>query len=139
MPLIKKFLLPIIFIFLALFISNLIELMATHYYLGKIQKERVEMRLKEQPDITFEIAVNEVSSSITKEDVKVGYAYGLLLAWIPWFILGGILPKSRALYLLVCFAALLSFDPLWLCPIIFLTAFYFGTKAKKRWGNSAAE
>jgi len=116
----------------ALALSNWMQIYSTNYYIGVLQKSLIEKIVEQEGASEMEKLIENVSDQITQDDIKRGYIIGLLVAWIPWFVLGLVLIPSVTTYIVLVAVSAISYDPVWFNPIIFILAFILGVFIKRR-------
>lgn len=128
----KQFVLVLVLFLAALSLSNWIQIYSTNYYIGSLQKSLVEKSVEQDGPSEMENIIENISNQITQEDIKRGYIIGLLVAWIPWFVLGLVLVPSSVTYIVLVVVSAISYDPVWFNPAIFILAFISGVYLKRR-------
>ncbi len=98
----KEFVLAVVLLLSALSLSNWIQIHSTNYYIGNLQISLIEKSVELKGASEMENIIENASEQITQKDIKKGYMIGLLLAWVPWFVLG-----------LYCFFVDLLSYPVW--------------------------
>jgi len=116
---------------LVLFVSNLIQISVANQYIGFKQKQVIDSSISIEGIENIETIVKESSNRITQEQVNMGFSYGLLISWLPWFFLGRYIRGNLGLYGFVVLISLITYDPLWFNPIVFILSFYVGWRGNK--------
>lgn len=128
----KKIALALVLFLAALSLSNWIQIYSTNHYVGNLQKSLIEKSVEQEGVSEMENIIENVSDQITQEDIKKGYIIGLIVAWVPWFVLGLIFIPSTATYVVLIVVSAISYDPVWFNPVIFILAFISGVFFKRR-------
>ena len=128
----KNIALALVLFLAALSLSNWIQIYSTNYYIGNLQKSLIEKGVEQEGASEMENIIENVSDQITKEDVKRGYIIGLLVAWVPWFVLGLVLIPSAVTCIVLVVVSAISYDPVWFNPLVFIVAFVLGVFFKRR-------
>jgi hypothetical protein len=115
---------------MVLMVSNWLQISVANEYIGAKQKQVIESSILEQGINNIEKITREAPKKITQEQVKIGFTYGLLISWIPWFLLGRYMIGNLGLYSFTVVISLIAYDPLWFNPIIFILSFYLGHRIK---------
>lgn len=127
----KRNIKSILLILMVLILSNLMQIFIANQYIGHLQKQEIDSSIIEKGIDNIESIVKDAPSRITQEQLERGFLYGMFISWIPWFLLGRYIYCNVGIYCFVVLISLVTYEPVWFTPIIFVLSFYLGTLTKK--------
>lgn len=127
----KTFIKIVAFPLLALIVSDLLSIIVVNQYIGEVQKQHIQEQITQNTDDEIEVIINKSPEMINHNQIETAYLWGMLIAWVPWLILGRYFSIQSVLsHFVVFLTTLFTYDPIWFTPLIFITSYLIGVRRK---------